>query len=242
MKATRSPVEQRGKSRRTVKDPARPNQCSMDRLFLRLNKSMRLSIGLRLLDIISLCIWEVRYADDIILWSGRLNTLSGELAHLLLTPFPSGHTLGGTLFKIRSPTSGTVVYATGINHTGERHLDGMVGGQGGAMGYDEGLIRPDLLIVEAGRATVTNPKRREREKAVIGESALPPSRAALTLTIRRCRDEYATTIKERPHPHRPFTQTARAARPARPTLDVQTLRSTEEESRGSMAVPSVPGQ
>ena len=54
---------------------------------------------------------------------------SGELSHLLLTPFPSGHTLGGTLFKIRSPTSGTVLYAVGINHTGERHLDGMIGGE-----------------------------------------------------------------------------------------------------------------
>ena len=55
--------------------------------------------------------------------------LGGELSHLLLTPFPSGHTLGGTLFKLRSPTSGTVLYAVGINHTGERHLDGMVGGE-----------------------------------------------------------------------------------------------------------------
>ena len=54
--------------------------------------------------------------------------ISGDLSHLLLTPYPSGHTLGGTLFKIRSPTSGTVLYAVGMNHTGERHLDGMVGG------------------------------------------------------------------------------------------------------------------
>jgi cleavage and polyadenylation specificity factor subunit 2 len=53
----------------------------------------------------------------------------GDLSHLLLTPFPSGHTLGGTLYKIRSPTSGTVLYAVGINHTGERHLDGLVGGE-----------------------------------------------------------------------------------------------------------------
>ena len=55
--------------------------------------------------------------------------LGGDLNHLLLTPFPSGHTLGGTLFKIRSPTSGTVLYAVGMNHTGERHLDGMVSGE-----------------------------------------------------------------------------------------------------------------
>ncbi|KAK4684802.1 cleavage and polyadenylation specificity factor subunit 2, partial [Tremellales sp. Uapishka_1] len=92
--------------------------------------------------------------------------LGGNLSHLLLTPFPSGHTLGGTLFKLRSPTSGTVLYAVGINHTGERHLDGMVGGQGGS-GYAEGVMRPDLLIIEGGQSLVKNPKRRERESALI---------------------------------------------------------------------------
>ncbi|KAK1925358.1 beta-lactamase-like protein [Papiliotrema laurentii] len=93
--------------------------------------------------------------------------LGGELSHLLLTPFPSGHTLGGTLFKIRSPTSGTVLYAVGINHTGERHLDGMIGGQGGASGYAEEILRPDLLIVEGGRSQVVNAKRRDRETALL---------------------------------------------------------------------------
>ena len=73
-----------------------------------------------------------------------------------------------------------------MNHTGERHLDGMVGGksflshldfaqfglltgQGGSSGYEEGLMRPDLLIVEAGRSQVINPKRRDREVALLGE-------------------------------------------------------------------------
>ncbi|ORX40182.1 putative cleavage and polyadenylation specificity factor subunit [Kockovaella imperatae] len=93
--------------------------------------------------------------------------LGGELSHLLLTPFPSGHTLGGTLFKLRSPTSGTVLYAVGINHTSERHLDGMVGGQGGASGYSEGVTRPDLLIIEGGRADIVNAKRRDRESAFL---------------------------------------------------------------------------
>ncbi|WWC70688.1 uncharacterized protein I206_104639 [Kwoniella pini CBS 10737] len=93
--------------------------------------------------------------------------LGGDLSHLLLTPFPSGHTLGGTLFKIRSPTSGTILYAVGINHTSERHLDGMVGGQNGPTGYAEGVLRPDLLIVEGGRSEVVNPKRRDRETAIL---------------------------------------------------------------------------
>lgn len=33
------------------------------------------------------------------------------------------------MFKLRSPTSGTVLYAVGMNHTSERHIDGMVGGE-----------------------------------------------------------------------------------------------------------------
>ncbi|BEJ17650.1 hypothetical protein CspHIS471_0610510 [Cutaneotrichosporon sp. HIS471] len=110
--------------------------------------------------------------------------LGGDLSHLLVTPFPSGHVLGGTLFKIRSPTSGTVLYAVGMNHTGERHIDGMVTGQGGLAGYAEDIRRPDLLIVEGDRALVTNPKRRDRETAILdvitntlqsGHSVLMPS-------------------------------------------------------------------
>lgn len=44
----------------------------------------------------------------------------------------------------------------------------MVGG-GGNVGYDEGVLRPDLLIVEAGRTNVVNAKRRDREAALLGE-------------------------------------------------------------------------
>lgn len=107
--------------------------------------------------------------------------LGGELSHLLLTPFPSGNVLGGTLFKIRSPTSGTVLYAVGMNHTGERHIDGMVGDQGGGPGYNEGLLRPDLLITEGGRSTITNAKRRDREGALLDQvsGALESNRSVL---------------------------------------------------------------
>ncbi|WVO19165.1 uncharacterized protein IAS62_000443 [Cryptococcus decagattii] len=72
--------------------------------------------------------------------------LGGDFSHLLLTPFASGHTLGGSLFKIRSPTSGM---------------------QNGPTGYVDGVLRPDLLIVEGGRSMVINPKRKEREAALI---------------------------------------------------------------------------
>lgn len=104
-----------------------------------------------------------------------LSCYSGDFSHLLLTPFASGHTLGGSLFKIRSPTSGTVLYAVGINHTSERHLDGMVGVQNGPTGYADGVLRPDLLIVEGGRSMVVNPKRKEREAALIGTYRFHPT-------------------------------------------------------------------
>lgn len=39
----------------------------------------------------------------------------------------------------------------------------------GNMGYDEGVLRPDLLIVEAGRTNMVNAKRRDREAALLGE-------------------------------------------------------------------------
>ncbi|KAL7423212.1 hypothetical protein Q5752_002512 [Cryptotrichosporon argae] len=93
--------------------------------------------------------------------------LGGDLSHLLLTPFPSGHVLGGTLFKIRSPTSGTILYAVGMNHTGERHVDGLVTGQRGAAGYADDIRRPDVLLVEAGRADIVAAKRRAREAALL---------------------------------------------------------------------------
>lgn len=51
-------------------------------------------------------------------------------------------------------------------------------GKGGSSGYEEGVLRPDLLIVEGGRSLVTNPKRRDREAALLGKSydATPSSR------------------------------------------------------------------
>lgn len=135
---------------------------------------------------------------------------SGELSHLLLTPFPSGHVLGGTLFKIRSPTSGTVLYAVGMNHTGERHLDGMVTGQGGLTGYAEDIRRPDLLIVEGDRSMIVNPKRRDRETAILGE--LNDVQTTVTSNARPC-ELYTAERPLDPSPVRPVSASARTSRP-----------------------------
>ncbi|KAJ3518061.1 hypothetical protein NLJ89_g102 [Agrocybe chaxingu] len=74
---------------------------------------------------------------------------------LTITPFNAGHTLGGTIWKIRSPSSGTIIYAVNVNHMRERHLDGTVLIRQAVGGIFEPLARPDLLITDADH-TITS--------------------------------------------------------------------------------------
>ncbi|KDQ20588.1 hypothetical protein BOTBODRAFT_100390 [Botryobasidium botryosum FD-172 SS1] len=92
--------------------------------------------------------------------------LSGKCQGLTITPFSSGHSLGGTLWKIRSPSSGTILYAVNLNHMKERHLDGTVLIKSGG-GVFEPLARPDLLITDAERAMVVSPRRKDRDAALL---------------------------------------------------------------------------
>lgn len=92
---------------------------------------------------------------------------SGALSSLTLTAFSSGHTLGGTIWKIRSPSSGTILHAVGMNHTKERHLDGTALLKEKGEGIHEGLGRPDLLITDVDRVQWKNVKRRERDGALL---------------------------------------------------------------------------
>ncbi|KAJ8698469.1 hypothetical protein PTI98_005175 [Pleurotus ostreatus] len=93
--------------------------------------------------------------------------LQGKCQGLTITPFNAGHTLGGTIWKIRSPSSGTIMYAVNMNHMKERHLDGTVLMRGSAGGIFEPLARPDLLITDAERANVIISRRKERDLALI---------------------------------------------------------------------------
>ncbi|KAG6821557.1 hypothetical protein H0H93_000066 [Arthromyces matolae] len=94
--------------------------------------------------------------------------LQGKCQGLTIIPFSSGHTLGGTIWKIRSPSSGTILYAVNINHMKERHLDGTVlMRQASAGGVFEPLARPDLLITDADRTTVLTSRRKDRDAALI---------------------------------------------------------------------------
>ncbi|KAF9534723.1 beta-lactamase-like protein, partial [Crepidotus variabilis] len=93
--------------------------------------------------------------------------LQGKCQGLTITPFNAGHTLGGTIWKIRSPSSGTIVYAVNVNHMRERHLDGTVLIRQSAGGIFEPLARPDLLITDADRAPVITSRRKVRDAALI---------------------------------------------------------------------------
>jgi cleavage and polyadenylation specificity factor subunit 2 len=96
----------------------------------------------------------------------------GKCQGLTITPFNAGHTIGGTIWKIRSPSSGTILYAVNVNHMRERHLDGTVLMSKSAGGVFEPLAKPDLLITDAERTAVISSKRRDRDAALIGTSAL----------------------------------------------------------------------
>lgn len=94
--------------------------------------------------------------------------IAGKCQGLTITPFNAGHTLGGTIWKIRSPSSGTIVYAVNVNHMRERHLDGTVLMRQATGGVFEALARPDLLITDADRVPIVTSRRKDREPALIG--------------------------------------------------------------------------
>ncbi|KIM46373.1 hypothetical protein M413DRAFT_17042 [Hebeloma cylindrosporum] len=93
--------------------------------------------------------------------------LQGKCQGLTITPFNAGHTLGGAIWKIRSPSSGTIVYAVNMNHMRERHLDGTVLIRQAAGGIFEPLARPDLFITDADRSPVITSRRKDRDAALI---------------------------------------------------------------------------
>ena len=104
--------------------------------------------------------------------------LAGKCQGLTITAYSAGHTLGGTIWKIRSASSGTILYAVNLNHMKERHLDGTAllkgssggggGGGGGGSTVFEPLARPDFLITDAERTLMTVPRRKDRDALLLG--------------------------------------------------------------------------
>ena len=92
--------------------------------------------------------------------------LDGKCAGLVLSAYSAGHSLGGTVWKLRSPSVGTIVMAIDWNHNRERHLDGTAllsnaGERGDAVG------RPDVLITSIERGLLVNARRKECDAALL---------------------------------------------------------------------------
>jgi cleavage and polyadenylation specificity factor subunit 2 len=95
--------------------------------------------------------------------------LLGKCQGITITPFAAGHTIGGTAWKIRSPSAGTLLYAVNLNHLKERHLDGSVISLSATGGMYEPIARPDLLITDAERTLTISCRRKERDRALLGD-------------------------------------------------------------------------
>uniref|UniRef100_A0A0X3NZP2 Cleavage and polyadenylation specificity factor subunit 2 n=1 Tax=Schistocephalus solidus TaxID=70667 RepID=A0A0X3NZP2_SCHSO len=82
--------------------------------------------------------------------------LQGRGHGLSVTPLPSGHMLGGTIWKlIKDETD--IIYAIDFNHKKGRHLNGAT--------FDA-CIRPRLLIIDVSNALYTHSRRKNREEAL----------------------------------------------------------------------------
>ncbi|CAD6932413.1 unnamed protein product [Tilletia laevis] len=104
--------------------------------------------------------------------------VEGKLVGMSLTAYSAGHSLGGTVWKIRSPLSGTILLALEYNHNRERHLDGtaLLASSGAAAGVSAGgstggvldaVRRADVLVTDVGRGLLTNAKRKDKDAALL---------------------------------------------------------------------------
>ncbi|PKI82866.1 hypothetical protein MVES1_003682 [Malassezia vespertilionis] len=98
--------------------------------------------------------------------------LDGKGAGLVLTAYNAGHSLGGTVWKLRSPSMGTVVLALDWNHNRERHLDGTallpsLTTQDAAHSTAGSVGRADVLVTDIERGLLTNSRRKDRDAALL---------------------------------------------------------------------------
>ncbi|VDO12737.1 unnamed protein product [Rodentolepis nana] len=82
----------------------------------------------------------------------QTTNLQGKGRGLSITPLPSGHMLGGTIWKIVKDET-DIIYAVDFNNEKSRHLNGAA---------LDACIRPRLLIIDASNALYTNTMRKDR--------------------------------------------------------------------------------
>lgn len=88
-------------------------------------------------------------------------SLQGKCQGISVTPFGAGHTIGGTIWKIKKDSE-NIVYTVDYNHRKERHLNGS------ELMTTEILSKPTLLITDTLNALMPNPPpRKERDRNLI---------------------------------------------------------------------------
>jgi cleavage and polyadenylation specificity factor subunit 2 len=106
-----------------------------------------------------------------------------------ITPYASGHTVGGTIWKIQKEIE-EIVYAVDFNHKKERHLNGTV---------LETLKRPTVLITDALNALTAQAPLRDRNQQLLdlisgavaagGNVLLPVDTAGRVLELLLCLEQ-----------------------------------------------------
>lgn len=84
--------------------------------------------------------------------------LKGKGHGIVITPLPSGHMIGGTIWKIVKDNEEDIIYAVDYNHKKERHLNGC---------NVDNISRPSLLITDCYNALYKQERRTERDEQLM---------------------------------------------------------------------------
>src|ERR1700722_262888 len=90
----------------------------------------------------------------------------GKFKSITITAYAAGHTIGGTIWKIKKDAE-EIVYAVDYTHKKERHLDGTVLHKDGVV--LDALSRPTLMITDAYNSLISHPARKHRDAALFGK-------------------------------------------------------------------------
>ncbi|KAG0150883.1 hypothetical protein CROQUDRAFT_720114 [Cronartium quercuum f. sp. fusiforme G11] len=145
--------------------------------------------------------------------------LAGKLRPLTLTAHRSGHTIGGTIWTLRSPlhtvsssSSSTLIYAPIFNHLKERHLDSaaLLTSTSEGMRVGPGMGRPMVMMVGTERSVCKSVRRKDRDQILLdnitstlrnGNTVLVPTDASARLIeLLLLLDAHWTTVKLDPIP------------------------------------------